>query len=195
MNVDNEVWKDIPGYNGAYQVSNHGNVFVRESYVMLGGRRIRKVPHFLMQSNNGNGYLLVTISYQRVRKNHYIHKLVASAFIENPYGKPDVNHINGKKYDNRACNLEWSTKTENTQHAIRMELIKTGGDVVNAIKVINIDTNKVYGCIKEAAADNNLNYGTLKDAFRRKEVYRNLKKISIKNGGRQTAQLDIFKSA
>ena len=98
--------KKIPGYDGDYCITSKGRVW---SY---------KRSIWLKPSVSEYGYEVVVLSFPgKKAKNMKIHKLVADAFIKNPYRKPWVNHKNGKKGDNRACNLEWVTPRENIQHA------------------------------------------------------------------------------
>ena len=75
------------------------------------------------------GYRRLVIFYKDgSSKRHLVHRIIAEAFIENQENKPCVNHINGKKDDNRVENLEWVTYSENTQHAVRTNLIPSGSD-------------------------------------------------------------------
>lgn len=169
-----EIWKDIDGYGGAYQVSNQGNVFVRESYVQAWGGAQRKKPHILKCADNGNGYRYVTISVNRKRKNHYVHVLVAKAFIPNPENKEEVNHINGNKSDNKMENLEWCTRKENLMHASRAGLLRTGSNNPQSRPVYNSSGEKLYDSVKIAARALKMNYGTLKDALRKNVWYRGM---------------------
>lgn len=122
-----EEWRDIPGHEGSYQVSDQGRVrslpryvsFYRdgkESGFPLAGRILRSWI-------TNSGYLRVKPG--RVAPFVSIHRLVASAFIPNQDGKPTVNHKNGIKTDNRACNLEWATLSENMKHAHANGLVDT----------------------------------------------------------------------
>ncbi len=111
-----EIWKDIPGYEGLYQVSDLGRVKSLERYKNNNGGFV-KVPEKIFNGAPRNGYLLVGLSKGGKRKTCAIHRLVAIAFIPNPENKPTVNHINGNKTDNRAVNLEWNTDAENIRHA------------------------------------------------------------------------------
>ena len=104
-----EIWKDIKGYEGIYQVSNFGRI--KSSYT----KRILK------GGKNKAGYLLVGLYKQGVLSRKSIHRLVAEAFIPNPDNKPEVNHIDENKTNNMVSNLEWMTAKENINHGTRNE--------------------------------------------------------------------------
>lgn len=76
---------------------------------------------------SGYGYSYVTITQNKVRKQFFVHKLVATAFIPNTENKPQVNHLDGDKQNNMVGNLEWATQAENTQHAYDSNLINRDG--------------------------------------------------------------------
>ena len=101
MLENKEIWKDIKGYPG-YQISNLGRVWSSKR-----NRYMKPV------ANNG-GYLQIKlIAVNGKRKNELVHRLVALHFIDNPDNKPEVNHINHIRDDNRVSNLEWVSKSEN----------------------------------------------------------------------------------
>lgn len=105
-----EIWKDIKGYEGKYQVSNLGNVKSLERFDKYNRYVKEKI---LIPRKHTGGYLRVGLS----RKDFYIHRLVAEAFIPNLKNKKYINHIDGDKTNNNINNLEWCTANENMQHA------------------------------------------------------------------------------
>ena len=109
---DSEIWVDIIGYVGKYQVSNKGNV---RALAFNNGNKVR----LLKPSKTGKDrkYLTVSLYNNGVRKHFKVHRLVAEAFLVNTDNKPQVNHINGNTFDNSLENLEWATNSENQLHA------------------------------------------------------------------------------
>ena len=95
---------------------------------------MRKIKSKLLSCfDNGNGYKYITTSVNGVRRNKYVHRLIAEAFCDRPSGCNEVNHINGDKSDNSHTNLEWVTSKENSVHASLNNLLKKG---VNHYKFI-----------------------------------------------------------
>lgn len=120
-----EIWKDILGYEGLYQVSSTGRVKSVEKVDLLGHKR----KEHIMSLSHNRGYLNVNLfDKEGIRKTFRVHRLVAIAFIQNPNNKPEVNHINGIPSDNAVHNLEWVTSSENQKHAVQnnLQLYKSG---------------------------------------------------------------------
>jgi hypothetical protein len=103
-----EIWKDCVSAPG-YKISNQGRIL---------GKRGKILNPCL----DSYGYFRPGLQTLKGQKSFYVHRLVAEAFIPNPENKPQVNHINGDKEDNRAENLEWCTSAENTYHADKIGL-------------------------------------------------------------------------
>ena len=108
----NEIWKTIKDYPN-YKISNIGNIISLNT----GKEKIA--------SDNGKGYLTVTLYNHSKGKHFYIHRLVAEHFLNNPKNLLEVNHIDGNKQNNYYLNLEWVTRAENMKHAWDNKLIKS----------------------------------------------------------------------
>ena len=115
-----EIWKDIKGYEGLYQVSNLGRVksLARKVCNHPSGTTRRVPEKILTPTDNGNGYKIIGLRSRQNRKSKYVHRLVAEHFLENPLGKGYVNHLDYDKSNNAASNLEWCTVLENVAHSV-----------------------------------------------------------------------------
>ena len=122
-----EIWVDIKGYEGFYQVSNLGRVksLKRIARHSSGGNKILK-EKLLKQTVNKRGYVVVTLYKDGVSKQFKIHTLVAVAFIPNVENKPYIDHINTIKTDNRVEDLRWVTEKENSNNELTLKHIKEG---------------------------------------------------------------------
>lgn len=141
-----EVWKDVKGYEGQYQVSSYG--------------RVKSVPRVIIRSNGNpqtisekilapivdkrSGYLKVSLMKGKLRTCR-IHRLVAESFIPNPEGKPEVNHKDGNKQNNTVDNLEWVTESENISHAFANNLMTTKGESNPHSVVMETDVRSIRG--------------------------------------------------
>ena len=157
-----EVWKDVVDYEGLYQVSNLGRVKGCERIIkhFRGGNRILK-EKFRSLANDLTGYKFVDL-YKNGKGNMMkVHRLVSMAFIENPENKSQVNHINGIKYDNNIDNLEWSTISENRQHAFRTGLQKPNINNEKPVLMYSKDTNEfICSFVSIAKASKHINCTT-----------------------------------
>ena len=143
-------WRDTYIYGEQYQVSNTGLV------------RNKVTGHILAPQEDNKGYLRVRLSLHDRKTTAKVHRLVAVAFIPNPKGKPQVNHKDTNKYNNKVDNLEWATNGENQIHAYRTGLnYVTGRAGRKKIAVCKIDltTGKAidtYKSLADAGRENNL---------------------------------------
>lgn len=127
-----EIWKDIEGYEKQYQISNFGRVksLYRELSLDVhprhGGPWVKPIKEKIIKQDFNMGYLRSALSKNGFTKLYSTHRLVAQAFIKNPDNKPEVNHKNTIKNDNRLENLEWCTGLENMAHAKANGLVAIG---------------------------------------------------------------------
>lgn len=121
-----EIWKDIKGFEGLYQVSSLGRIKkMPKTTITKKGEKTTK--EYIMKLETGkNGYIMTGIRKDNRRHHLYVARIVAENFIDNPECKREVNHINGDKSDNSVSNLEWVTKRENMDHAMKTGLITKG---------------------------------------------------------------------
>ena len=114
-----EDWRDIPGYEGHYQVSDEGRV---KSLIRWRCPRER----ILKPGDDGRGYPKVNLLMDRKLKTFKIHRLVATMFIPNPFSLPQVNHRDSNKWNNHVSNLERCTKSYNERHAANYRRLSGG---------------------------------------------------------------------
>ena len=111
-----EIWKDIEGYEGLYQVSNMGRVKSVERMKWSGKCYYKAPERILKPRKNGGGYLVVMLSKNGKVKTCRVHRLVATAFIPNPNNLPQINHIDENKGNNHMENLEWCDSKYNNNY-------------------------------------------------------------------------------
>jgi len=117
------IWKDIPGYEGLYKISTKGDIYACSRVVKSPRQKnyIYKGHPMSLYHNKTNGYVYVELSKDGEKKKYRVHRLVALAFIENPLGLPQINHINEDRADNRVDNLEWCDEKYNCNYGTRNE--------------------------------------------------------------------------
>ena len=135
---ESEMWKDVVGYEGFYQVSNKGNVYSVARIDSMGrkhgGRTLKPRYH-------KDGYLQVILCKNGIRKNKLIHRLVLEAFVENPNNLPEVNHLDEIKDNNELSNLEWCTSKHNSNHGTSIE--RSTQAQSKKVRAVNIKTGEV----------------------------------------------------
>lgn len=155
-----EIWKDIPGYEGLYQVSNLGRVksLGRKTWCGKGVGHILVHPVRIMKPCMcGSGYLTVYLTNREgVHRRHMIHRLVALAFIPNDnLFVTTVNHKNEVKTDNRVDNLEWMTMKDNAFYS------NGRSRSPNAKRILCTTTGEEFKCMKDFADAYGLRYASL----------------------------------
>lgn len=114
-----EEWKDIYDYEGAYQISNLGRVRSLPRKIIYSNGKIIHYHGGLISTKERkkDKYWTTCLCKNQIEQTMYIHRLVALHFIPNPKNKPEVNHKDGDKSNNKVTNLEWATESENNKHA------------------------------------------------------------------------------
>ena len=121
MNIEIEIWKDIPTYESIYQCSNFGRVRSSQTFITeKSGKKRIKYEIIRKQVLGKNGYFYVSMIQNKKMKLCSVHRLIALSFLPLIENKNIVNHKNGIKTDNRLGNLEWCNKSENELHAYRV---------------------------------------------------------------------------
>ena len=148
--MEKEIWKEVEGYNGVYFISNIGNVKSVDHYCENRTGSGKQTGRTLKQQITRKGYSQVSLSNSGKRFKTGAHRLVALTFIPNTENKPQVNHINGIKTDNRVENLEWCTNKENQIHAVKNGLTKCNkSEKHHNSKLTNIEVFEIRERIKK----------------------------------------------
>lgn len=145
--MEQEIWKDIEGYEGLYKVSNLGNV----KSLKYSKERILKA------GDDGYGYLQVNLCKEGNKKTLKIHRLVALAFIENPNNMPEINHKDEDKTNNSAYNLEWCDRTYNINHGMRNKRVAKA----LSKRVLCVESGIVYPSAHEVQRQLGFNQGSI----------------------------------
>lgn len=154
-----ELWKDIPGFEGWYQASNLGNIRSLDrgcNYKNTGDTALHKGKQLSGKTTN-KGYKEVVLMVNGKHFYKRVHQLVALTFIPNPNNYPHINHINENKLDNRVENLEWCTPQLNMdayyesrisvyQYNLSGELLKVWNSLTKAAKDVNGDKTGIHHC-------------------------------------------------
>lgn len=183
-----EVWKDIPNYEGLYQVSNLGNIKSNQKKIYKSnGKAFMNVlrKERILKKSIRQGYYAVKLYKDNNKKTIPVHRIVAKTFLKNNENKPCVNHIDGNKLNNNVSNLEWCTYSENTLHAYKNGLQKITekqrencremsrlGNEKNKKKVNQYEKNgtfiKQWECISDVYRDLNIKTTSISACCKRK---------------------------
>ena len=165
--MEKEIWKDILGYEGLYQVSNSGKV------KSLSFNRTNKSR--ILKNAITRGYVHITLFFKNKRKVTRIHRLVGTHFVPNPENKPEINHKDGDKTNNNDWNLEWVTSYENSIHAIHTGLSSTFGENVHTSKLKSTDIPIIFmrynqgHRVVDIAKDYNISDTSIRDIIKRRK--------------------------
>lgn len=146
-----EIWKDIKGYEGLYQVSNLGRVkSLLRKVPHLGGYRTIPERVVKIHKSSTTGYKMAHLCKNSTYKLYLVHRLVAEAFVPNPHNLPYVNHKNEIRTDNNAENLEWCTPNYNIEYSHVRE--RLAFKIQKAVEQYDLDGRlvKVYNSTKIA---------------------------------------------
>lgn len=153
-----EIWKDIPGYEGSYQASTKGKIRGLNRICLSKNGSFRTVSNKILTPKiDRYGYYELHLSLKNIRIHFKIHILIAKTFISNPKNKPQVNHKDGNKLNNKISNLEWNTNSENILHAFKNGLMKNNNFINNPARIkckqFNLDGSfiKEWNSLTEAA--------------------------------------------
>lgn len=183
---EKEIWKPTHVFSEAYEVSNYGNVRSVDRYKMHNTSKTGQVfieGQMLKQGLNHKGYSMVWLSYNSKKKSIAVHRLVAIAFVPNPNGLPQVNHIDGNKQNNHISNLEWCDNSQNQLHAYKLGLNyhrETAGRRKIPVKQFDKDTHELlneYESIADAARNSGLSPTGI-----RKAIYKETWKQGVVGG-------------
>lgn len=169
METRNEIWKDIEGYEGYYQVSNFGRVKILDRYLVkksrYGGtyRQLYKGCYMKIQINK-KGYTYVILSKGDVPRTHYIHRLVAKAFVPGYHEGLAVNHIDENKENNVPSNLEWVSYKKNNSHGTRLERIAAKHRKPVIQMTIDGEIVKRYDSAAQASKITGIRFGNISSA-------------------------------
>lgn len=132
--MEKEIWKPVKGFEGFYEVSNKGRVKSLERMIVRQKGSCLAKEKYLISFKDSRGYLLVALCKNGKAKHFPVHRLVATAFIDNPQNKPHVDHINTTTSDNRVENLRWCTPIENANNPITLRRVRVNGHSLETTK-------------------------------------------------------------
>ena len=150
-----EVWKDVIGYEGIYEVNNLGIIRSVERLDNSGHKRKSKILGLVADRD---GYIKVHLCLQGKARYHFVHRIVATAFIDNPERLPQINHKDENKANNKVENLEWCTAKYNINYGKRNILVSESlyGEKAHSSKITQKDVDKIRKQYESRSKENNM---------------------------------------
>ena len=149
--MKNEVWKDIPNYEGIYKASNFGRIkMVKRTLTDSLGKKINKKEHIL-KPRTGNRYYMIALYKNGKREDLLLHRVIAQTFIPNPENKPFVNHKDENCFNNCSDNLMWCTQKENMNWGTINERMSKNSKSKRKVNQYDMDGNfiKQWDCMTD----------------------------------------------
>lgn len=156
---DDEIWRDLYGYEGLYEISSYGNIRSLNRKVWNGTNYHIKKGQDIKTFIGDDGYVIVQLSKNGVSKTMRVHRLVALTFLSTIEGKDFIDHINTIRTDNRVENLRWVTRTENMNNTLTLKKKSEsvlGVNNPNAKKVVCLNNGVIFDTIIDAATAYNI---------------------------------------
>ena len=149
--MKNEVWKDVPNYEGIYKASNFGRIkMVKRTLIDSLGKKINKKEHIL-KPRTGNRYYMIALYKNGKREDLLLHRVIAQTFIPNPENKPFVNHKDENCFNNCSDNLMWCTQKENMNWGTINERMSKNSKSKRKVNQYDMDGNyiKTWDCMTD----------------------------------------------
>ena len=160
--MKNEVWKDIPNYEGIYKASNFGRIkMVKRTLIDSLGKKINKKEHIL-KPRTGNRYYMIALYKNGKREDLLLHRVIAQTFIPNPENKPFVNHKDENCFNNCSDNLMWCTQKENMNWGTINERMSKNSKSKRKVNQYDMDGNyiKTWDCMTDFFKSKNMPFKT-----------------------------------
>lgn len=152
-----EIWKDISGYEGIYQISNLGRVKSLSRTVLVDNNPRKLKEKIMNQTPVTNGYLSVNFCVGNNRKKFLVHRLVAQEFLPNPLNLPQLNHIDENILNNSVYNLEWCTCEYNNNYGMH----NTNMSIAKSKPVRCVELNKIFPSMSKACKETGIHVSSI----------------------------------